>query len=350
MPITRVITGGYAEEGAEGLRILHVDEGGITDAGAAASIVNVSAGVRIPFTDHWLFVDESAGRVVLTGAANDWRILPCVPSGGDGPCHLALDADATMLAVANYDSGTVTLFAIDADGHPLLPPALHQNSGKGPDPDRQEGPHAHWVGFGPDGRLYVTDLGIDRVLAFPVDATTKLLGEPQPVFVAPPGSGPRQLAFHPSLPVAYLVSELASTLTVLGMPDTSDSAAHFTVRQTLSTLPANSAGENLAGAIAMSADGRYLYVTNRGHDSVAAFRIGPDGSATLIGHAPSGGSSPRYLLLLPDRQQLLVAHEKSGGVTVLPVDTSGLPHPPIARADMPGAAFLALLDADDAPR
>lgn len=342
MPVTRVITGGYADQGAQELRILHMEDGSIADAAPAAAIVNVSAGIRIPGTDHWLFVDESAGRVVLADGGNDWRILASVPSGGEGPCHLALDAEARMLAVANYDSGSVALFALDAEGHPLAPPALHQNAGKGPDPERQEGPHAHWVGFGPDGRLYVADLGLDRVLAFAVDAVTPSLGEPRPVLVAPPGSGPRQLAFHPSLPVAYLVSELASTLTVLDMPRGSD--APWTVRQTLPTLPVGAAEENLAGAIAMSADGRHLYVTNRGHDSVAAFLLGPNGKATSLGHAPSGGRSPRYLLLLPDHRHLLVAHEESGGVTVLPVDTAGVPHPPCARVDMPGAAFLALLD------
>jgi len=251
---------------------------------------------------------------------------------------LALDASARLLTVANYDSGTVALFRLDPySGLPVAPPAIHQSEGSAPTPERQDGPHAHWVGFAPNGRLYATDLGTDRVLAFDVDAGT--LGAPMVAHVALPGSGPRQLAFHPTLSIAFLVSELASTLTVLRVGE--DGA--LTIEATLSTLPADAAPGSLGGAITLNPAGTRLYVSNRGHDSVAAFAIGLAGEATPLGHTRTGGSSPRFLLLVDDH--LLVAHEQAGGVTVLPIDTDGRPRPPIARADVPGAAFLGALPA-----
>lgn len=343
MAITRVIAGGYAEQGAAGLRLLSMAGDGFTGNDLVAPLVNVSAGVRIPGSRKWLFVDEAAGCVSLADESEGWRELASVPSGGEGPCHLALNADASGVAVANYDSGTVALFALNAAHHPLTPPALHQNQGHGPNPDRQERAHAHWVGFGPDGRLYVADLGIDQLQAFDVPGAASALAGPAPVLLAPSASGPRQLAFHPRLRVAYLVSELASTLTVLSMPEADNGAGGLAIRQTLSTLPDDFAAESLGGAIAIAPDGRRLYVSNRGHDGVATFALEANGKATLLGHCPSGGRSPRYLLLLPDQRRLLVAHEEEGGVTLLRVNAGGLPQPPADRADVPGAAFLGLV-------
>ena len=160
------------------------------------------------------------------------------------------------------------------------------------------------------------------------------MGEPSIAYAAPPGSGPRQLAFHPTLPIAFLVSELASTLTVLVMKESDALSA----QRILSTLPADAAPGSLGGAVALDAAGTRLYVSNRGHDSVASFAIDPEGEVTLLGHTPSGGTSPRFLLLLEDK--LLVAHEKTGGVTILPLDGAGRPKSAVGRADVPGAAFL----------
>ncbi len=186
------------------------------------------------------------------------------------------------------------------------------------------GSHIHWVGFAPDGTLYATDLGSDEVLAFLPDE--RGLGTPRTAYAAPPGSGPRQIAFHPRLPVAYLVSELASTLSVLDR----GGDGTWSARRIVSTLPAPC--DSLAGAILLDDD--RIHVTNRGHDSVASFAIGADGDVRLLGHRPSGGKSPRFLLADGDR--LLVGHEKYGGVTLLPRGSGPL----LARADVPGAAFI----------
>lgn len=327
----RLVAGGYADAGAAGLYPLTL-EGGVLAAGAPVpGIVNVSAGVRVAGTGRWFLVDERAGRVLLIDGDADWQVIAQCASGGAGPCHLALSAHGDALAVANYDSGDVAVLVIGADGAPR-PVGGHRESGSGPDTERQDGAHAHWVGYGRDGRLYATDLGTDRVLAFTSDA----LDDAAIVFVAPPGSGPRQIAFHPVHARAYLVSELASTLTVLD-----HSADRWIAITTLSTLPDDAAGESLGGAIAINDAGTRVHVSNRGHDSIATFAIDAHGDARPIGHVPSGGISPRFVLLADDH--LLVAHEQAGGVTLLPLDANGLPRPMVARVDVPGAAFLGVI-------
>jgi 6-phosphogluconolactonase len=340
--VIAVVAGGYAEPGGEGLYPLSYDPARerLTAGAPIPSFQNVSAGLRVPGSDRWLFVDEAAGRIVAAaGPPSGWKPLARVASGGEAPCHLALDPAGRFLAVANYGSGTVALVPLDpASGLPLDEPAVAQHEGQGPNEERQEGPHAHWVGFGPNGLLYATDLGTDRVLAYAVDPERGLVQPPDVAYAAPPGSGPRQIAWHPALPLAYLVSELASTVTRLRIDD----KGRLTEPRILSTLPADATEESLAGAIVGDAAGRRLYISNRGHDSVAAFGIDADGDLSPIGHAPSGGSSPRFLLLLEDEGRLLVAHEKQGGVTALAIDADGRLQPTAARANVPGAAFLAL--------
>ncbi|SOB86925.1 6-phosphogluconolactonase [Sphingomonas guangdongensis] len=328
----RLIAGGYEEAGAAGLYPLVLEAGSLRVEPPVAGINNVSGGLRVPGTNRWYVVEERAGRVLLIDGDGGWQVIAAGESGGDGPCHLALAPDGRALAAANYDSGDVAVLTIGEDGLPSRSSA-HRAVGSGLDAERQGGPHAHWVGYGRDGRLYATDLGVDRVLAF-ADAH---MAEASVAFAAPAGSGPRQIAFHPVLPRAYLVSELASTLTVLDC-----SAEQWRAVATLSTLPAGIRTESLGGAMAIDAVGTRLYVTNRGHDSVATFALDRRGDAAVHGHVSSGGRSPRYLLLCGD--QLLVAHEQAGGVTLLPIGADGLPQTVIARADVPGAAFLGVVD------
>lgn len=331
----QLIAGGYASAGALGLYPVVLDAGLLRAGPPVAPFVNVSAGVRVG--DWWIVVDEEAGCLRMLDPAGGWREVTALASGGDAPCHLAVDASGTRLAVANYGSGTTALFRLDGEGDALVLEATYQVSGSGPVADRQEGPHAHWAGFAADGRLYVVDLGTDQVLAFDprIDPT---LAAPLVAHRAVPGAGPRQLAFHPHLPLAYLVHELDSTVTMLRR----EQDGRLVGLRTLSTLPAGGAADSLAGAVAIDAAGRRLHVTNRGHDSVATFALDTAGEPSLMGHAPSGGSSPRALLLLEAARMLLVAHEKSGGVTALTLDNDDAPQPTALRADVPGAAFIAV--------
>jgi 6-phosphogluconolactonase len=335
-PSFSVLVGGYTDAGATGLLRLAATDGAFSDPVALAPFVNVSAGVPIPGTHCWWLVDERADRLILADSAHGWREIASAPSGGTGPCHLALHPSGRLLAVANYDSGSVGLLQLAPDGSPVGQTGRLQLTGSGPVPKRQEASHAHWVGFDPKGRLYIVDLGADCVLALPADAESGACGSPEVLYQAPPGSGPRQLAFDPPYRRAFLVSELASTLSVLHFDDN----GRLLATQIVSTLPPSAQAESLGGAIALSEAGDRLWVSNRGDDSIAAFAVN-DRGVTLIGHAASGGRSPRFLLPLRDR--LLVAHEQAGGVTVLALDENGAPHPTPARAEAPGAAFMALL-------
>lgn len=327
----RLIAGGYAEQGCAGLYPFDVEEGRFVVDEPIASIRNVSAGIACGGY-RWAFVDEAAGEIVFVDLSQGAVEAARVGSGGDGPCALAIDPAAGLLAVANYDGSTTGLLRLN-DGLPAGAPLIHHHIGRGPVADRQDRPHPHWCGFTVDGTLYVADLGADRVLALVAGQAGKLEGL-RTAYAAPAGSGPRQMAFHPDLAVVYLVSELESTLTVLRRQPSGLLAAEAIH----STLPAGISAETLGGAIAFDAARGRLYVSNRGHDSIATFAIDAEGRARRIGCCPSGGHSPRFILI--DGDYLLVAHEEAGGVTLLPLDEDRLPMPTQARADIPGAAFL----------
>jgi 6-phosphogluconolactonase (cycloisomerase 2 family) len=300
---------------------------------------NASYGAYSPrFGLHYLVDEREEGAIgVHRYGASGWRLLAGVAVGGAAPCHVALDHAQTLLAIANYASGSVSLFRLDAAGLPVAPPDIHVNTGSGPNPARQEGPHAHWVGFSSDDRwLYQTDLGTDRILAHPVEDGR--LGPVRTAYVAPPGSGPRHLLLHPRHPGrAYLVSELASTLTLL------DRTEHtFAARTTCSTLPTDWHGASIVAHIAANRAGDRLYVSNRGHDSIAVFALGADGTPTLIQHAPAGGTYPRFFLLHGDR--MVIANEKAQTVTVLAIAADGRLDPTDIKLPVPGAAYVFALE------
>ena len=331
-----LLVGTYDKGGGGGLTPLRHASGSWIAGEPVSTIRNASWALRSSRKDLWYFVDEQGGRVNVH-AADDLRQLASVSTGGEAPCHLALDAAEEHLAVANYGSGSVTLFRLDDQGLPITPAAIHQNEGSGPNPDRQDGPHAHWVGFpDPGGPLHCVDLGADRILAFETRAPRDV-GAARTVYAAPPGSGPRHLAFHPSAPVAWLVSELASTLTVLRR----DEDGKLSALRIVSTLPDGFSGESLGGAIALNRSADRLYVSNRGHDSIAVFALDPSGMPSLLQHMPSGGASPRFMLLLEDERQMGVAHEEDGTVSCFGLESDGRlsPHPKMLT--IPGSAFIA---------
>lgn len=326
-----VFVGTYAAPGGAGLvPLVSGPQPGDWSAGepirhVTGASFGVASGARA------LFVDEEQGRVGLFDPAADWHPLGSCTSGGEAPCHVAVDGRGEWAAVANYASGTVALFRVgeQLDG----PVAVHQNEGSGPDAERQDGPHAHWVGFTPDGsRLLCVDLGCDRILSLAVDRASGTLGPAMELYRAPAGSGPRHLAFHPKLPLAYLVSELAATLTVLHI-----GADGFRPGKVLA-LPASR--ETLGGGIAIDRAGARLYATSRGHDSIATFALTPADEPMLIDTVPSGGASPRHLCLTSEH--LFCANEQAGSVTIFRIDGNGRPFEP-RTVDLPGAAFVIVL-------
>ncbi len=275
---------------------------------------------------------------IFRTVAGRWDRIARLPSGGADPCHLALDRAQSVLVVANYSSGSVAFFQLNLDsGLPLGPADVRLQHGSGPDRARQERAHAHWVGFTADGRwLWAVDLGADAIFAYPFDPRTRRFGAATIAYRAAPGSGPRHLAVHPHLPIVYLVNELASTVTVLA----TGSNAQLRPIATVSSLPLGYAGDNGAAEIALNAAGTCLYVSNRGHDSVALFAIAPNGLPSLIEHVGCGGRWPRFIRLLACQSRLLVANERSGSIASFRIAGDGrlAPHGPGVSA--PGIAYI----------
>ena len=269
-------------------------------------------------------------------ASGEWQLLGRAPSGGNGPCFLEFSPDQTMMAVANYESGNCAFYALDPrTGLALAPAKVFQNTGSGPNRKRQEGPHAHGAGFAWD-HAHLVDLGADMVLRFPLNGSAQLAGEPFVAFRTPAGEGPRHLLFHPTLPRAYLLSELGNKIFVLAPRD----RGRLEDVQRVSTLPAAFRGESKAAHLALNQRGDRLYASNRGHDSIAAFSIGSDGALSLLHVAPTHGQSPRHFLILERLDQVVVAHEEVGGVTILAFASDDIPGRLLQRVPIEKSCFL----------
>jgi 6-phosphogluconolactonase len=256
-------------------------------------------------------------------------------SGGDGPCHLASDRAGTAVFVANYGSGTAARLPLGGDGSLGPMSGFVQHSGSGPNADRQEGPHAHSTTLTADGRFaIVADLGIDRLMIYAIEPTGALRfhGEAETAS----GAGPRHAVFHPDGTTLYVANELDCTVGVYRYD--AEVGALYAV-QTIPTLPTD-APETTVADIQIGPD-RRLYVSNRGHNSIAVYQIGDDGLLTLLGIPACGGNWPRNFAVSPDGKYVLVANQYSGEVVVLPVQNVGEPlGPPVASAPVPTASCV----------
>ncbi|WP_165800959.1 MULTISPECIES: lactonase family protein [Bacteria] len=324
--MTRLVVGTYAARGGPGLIPITDDGGDWTVGEPFAAIRNASFGIASPRHGLHYLVDEQAGTLGVYDARRDWTTIADVGTGGAAPCHLALSPDETLLAIAHYESGTIALFDLNAAGRPAAR-RIFANTGRGPDSERQRGPHAHWVGFTPSGALQCVDLGTDAIVVR--DAADR--NATRIAYAAPAGSGPRHLAAHPTLPLQYLVSELAATLTVLR-----PQGQHLIAERIVPTGPQDAETDNLGGGLAITGD--RLYVSNRGADTIATFALDDTGTPHRLGDVASGGQSPRFVL--PLERHLVVAHEEGGGVAIHALDTEGRPQPDPIRLDIPGAAFV----------
>jgi 6-phosphogluconolactonase len=265
--------------------------------------------------------EKGAVSAFAVDASGHLRHLGTQPTEGAEPCHLSVHPGGTHLLTANYGSGSVAV-------HPLLPDGgigaishLEQHEGSGPDPDRQAGPHAHMATADPSGAVLSVDLGTDSVIASRLDPATGRLTT-LATSELPPGSGPRHLVFHPTAPYAYVANELSGTVIVCSYVEPSGALA---LVAEYDAVPADAAGgtgaRNYPGEILISADGRHLYVSNRGDESITLFTVARDGARLEpAGRWSCGGSWPRDLALSPDGGFLFCANQRSGSVTVFRVD------------------------------
>lgn len=242
-------------------------------------------------------------------------------SHGSGPCHVVVDRTGKFALVANYGSGSIAALPIGADGKLAPATTAIQHRGSSVDPARQEGPHAHSINVSPDNRFaFVADLGLDKVLVYRLDPAkgTLVANDPPGVAIAP-GSGPRHFAFHPNGKFAYAINEMKLTVTALKY----DSArGTLTEVQTISTLPEGVKDPgNSTAEVQVHPSGKFLYGSNRGHNSIAMFSIDEDtGRLTPLGHQPTGGKTPRNFGIDPTGTYLLAANQDSDTITVHRID------------------------------
>lgn len=243
-------------------------------------------------------------------------------SGGPGPCHVSVNSSGRCLLVANYHGGSVKSFAVNPDGRLGDGGTFIQHQGSGTNPQRQSAPHAHCVVPDPSGRFVLAcDLGLDQVLVYRLDAPAATLTPHQPAFARVlPGSGARHLAFGRDGRFAYVVNEMSCTVTTFAWEATN---GVLTALETVSTLPpgATLPPGNLAAAIAVRPDGRFVYVSLRGLDSISVLAVAPaTGRLSVVQSIPGGGQMPRGMGIDPTGRWLLVANQKTDNVTVFGIE------------------------------
>ena len=242
------------------------------------------------------------------------------PTDGEDPCHLVVDRSGRYVLASNYTSGSVVVFPIEATGALAPRSAFVQHSGSGPNPRRQEGPHAHSVNVDPTGRYaLVADLGLDRVVVYRLDpAAGTLTAVPSASGELAPGSGPRHVAFHPTRPMVYVINELGSTLSVFAFNPNTGALTHL---QTLPTIPPGYSGRNYCADVNILPDGSAVYGSNRGHESLAGYAINPEnGLLTFLEHTPTGGREPRGFVVDSTGSFVLAGNQNTDTITVFAVD------------------------------
>jgi 6-phosphogluconolactonase len=266
---------------------------------------------------------KSSGAVTafaIDHATGKLSQLNQVASGGADPCYIALDKTGHYALVANYTSGSVAVFPLLKDGQLGEASAFVQHQGKSVNPERQQSPHAHWIETTVDNRFAIAaDLGIDELLVYRFDARRGSLAPNDPPFAkVKPGAGPRHVAFHPGGKFAYAVNELNSTVTAFSY-DSAQGSLH--PLEAISTVPKDAREANDAAEIHVLPNGKFLLVSNRGHDSIAVFAIDDKtGHLKAAGDFSTRGKTPRNFEIDPTGTKLFVGNEDSGNIVVFGID------------------------------
>jgi 6-phosphogluconolactonase len=339
-----VYIGTYTGETSKGIYAFRFDDssGGLTPLGLVVetpspSFLTSSANGRFVFAVNELQTLGGAAGGSVTSFAVDPATaklteISVQPSRGAGPCHLALDRTGRYLAVANYGGGNYSLFPVGADGR--LQPAASVVAGEGSEPGAKALGHA--VGFDAANRFLVTaDKGLNKMLVYRFDVSTGALTPNQPPAAGlPTGSGPRHFAFHPNGRWLFTISEQAATITSFLWDQKSGT---LTASGSVPTRPEGVTTGSTA-EIAVHPSGRFVYGSNRGHDSIAVFTVGIDGELTFVEHESTRGQTPRNFALDPSGRWLIAANQRSGTLAVFSIDqTSGALSPvgPLATVGSP---------------
>lgn len=341
-----VFVGTYTDKtGSKGIYAFDFDpsSGKLTPRGLAAEASNPSWLVIHP-NHKWAYAANESGKQSAVSAffvdakSAKLTLLNKLPAAGEDPCYLSFDKTGKFLFVANYTSGSVVVFPILPDGKLGEHTSTVQDAGVlGPNKERQEAPHAHWIESSPDNRfVFVADLGLDAILSYRFDATKgTLTPNDPPLGKLAPGAGPRHATFSLIGNFVFVISELNSTVTTFSY----DPQKGFLYDpQIASTLPKDFSGRNDTAEIALHPSGRGLYASNRGHDSIPVFRISDKGTLTSVGIFPTGGKEPRHFAVDPTGWFILAENQNSNSIVVFRVNvpkgdltqvsqTEGIPSP-----------------------
>jgi 6-phosphogluconolactonase len=328
--------------------------GHATSLGLAAETINPSFLAIDPRGSFLYAVNElTSYKGASSGAISSFAIdhqngtlrqLNEVASRGADPCYISFDKTGKYVLVANYTGGSVAVFPVSTDGSLGEPTAFIQHSGKGVNPQRQEGPHAHWIETTADNRFaIVADLGLDELLVYRFDPARGTLTPNTPPFArTEAGSGPRHVAFRPDGKFAYLITEMHSDVFAFSY---NAAAGLLHQIQKISALPKGFSGSNDAAEIHVHPNGKFLYVSNRGDDSIATFSIDKKtGRLSLIGHFSTQGKTPRNFVIDPTGSRLAVANQDSDSIVIFQIDrASGRLSPSGQRLHVPSPVSIVFL-------
>lgn len=255
----------------------------------------------------------------LEGRTGKLKLLNRQSSHGTASCYLDIDKAGKAVVVANYSTGSIASLPVKKDGSLGEAATFSQHTGSSVNPKRQKEPHAHCSVISPDQKfVFAADLGLDKIMAYQRDSkTAKLTPAPQPFVRTIPGAGPRHLTFHPNGKQLYVINELMNSITEF---DYDPNSGTLIEQETISTLPEDFEDTSYCADLKITPDGRFLYGTNRGHDSIAAYHIDDDGKLSLLKIEPSLGKGPQNLAITADGKFLLCANMPGNNVIVFQIN------------------------------
>lgn len=330
MNTLRVYYGTKNQSGSKGIYTgtLDLKSGSLSEPQLAAEVENPGF-IAISQSERFLYAvasGQSGQKIVAFSIERDSGKLKKLNSqevGGANPCHVSVGPKDNYVVFANYTGGSCGMMPLAVDGTLKPRSSFFQHTGaSGVNEQRQEAPHPHSAMTDPTGRfVMVPDLGQDKVRVYRVANDGKSMKPNDPPFATvPAGGGPRHVNFHPSGQWMYSNNELTSAVTVFDLDDATGAAK---AKQTISTLPDGFTGSNSTAEILVHPNGRFLYCSNRGHDSIASFTIDQkSGSLTATGRTSSGGKTPRNFGITPDGRYVVAANQNSDDVAVLKVDSA----------------------------
>ncbi|MEW6357692.1 MAG: lactonase family protein [Planctomycetota bacterium] len=339
MPEQRLIyVGTYTKRGSEGIYVyrFNPDTAALEMTSKATGLDNPSFLAVHPTRRYLCAVNEARGKGPSEGGAvsafsiapktGELTFLNRQSAHGASTCHLSVEQTGRFVLAANYSSGSVAMLPIGSDGRLGEATALVQHEGSSIDPKRQTGPHAHSILPDPSNRYaFAPDLGLDKIMIYRLDLKQgRLLPNDPPWAQVHPGAGPRHFAFHPNRRYAYVINELGNTMVAFRYDETCGALQEL---QTISTLPADFTGTSYCADVHVHPNGKFLYGSNRGHNSIAIFTIDESsGRLALVGCEPTQGDHPRNFMIDPTGTFLLVANQNTDNIVSFRIDgaTGGL--------------------------